>query len=155
MQDPESPSLILVVEDDLLVAADLAAMLVEASFAVLGPVSTVMAALHLLAHQRPDAAVLDVGLRNDLVTPLACDLQAMGVPFLVATGYSRAALLNDNLLSSAPVLEKPIQPSALIDTLAVLLGEAGHASPNTSEAGHYNLHQGTAAFEIEQTLADA
>ena len=125
MMDAEEPTLILVVEDDLLVAMDLTAMLMEAGFAVLGPVSTVLAAQHLLSQQRPDAAVLDVGLRNALVTPLAGTLQSMGVPFLVASGYSRAALLNDELLSSAPALEKPICPSKLIDTLAVLLSEAG------------------------------
>ena len=117
------PSLILVVEDDPLVAADLAAVLTEAGFAVLGPVSTVQAALHLVARQRPDAAVLDVRLRNELVTPVAQALQAMAVPFVVASGYSQAALQNDDLLSSVPALEKPLRPSALIDAMVSLLGE--------------------------------
>lgn len=141
MQDPERSNLILVVEDDLFVATDLAVLLTEAGFTVLGPVGTVMAALHLLAQRRPDAAVLDVGLRNELVTPLAHALQAMGVPFLVATGYSRAALQNDSLLSNAPALEKPIRPSALLDTLAVLLGDVGQAVPDTSESEMFLAQQ--------------
>lgn len=143
MQDSKKGKLILVVEDDLFVATDLAALLTEAGFTVLGPVGTVMAALHLLAQQRPDAAVLDVGLRNEMVTPLAHTLQAIGVPFLVATGYSHAALQNDSLLSNAPALEKPVRPSALIDTLAGLLGDVGQAVSTTSEADAFLLQQGT------------
>lgn len=146
MQDLETSKLILVVEDNLLVAADLAATLTEAGFAVLGPVSTVIAAQHLLARQRPDAAVLDVGLRNEMVTPLAHTLQAMGVPFLVATGYSHAALQNDSLLSNAPALEKPVRPSALIDTLAGLLSDVGQAVPDTSGSDMFPPQQSLSGY---------
>lgn len=116
--------LILVVEDELIVALDLAAMLKEGGFRVLGPVTTVPAALQLLTQQRPDAAVLDVNLRNDLVTPLAQALRAMHVPFAVVSAYSRAALQNDEVLSDAPKLDKPVLPSELIGVVGDLLGRA-------------------------------
>lgn len=115
-------SLILVVEDELVVALDLAATLKEGGFQILGPVTTVPSALHLLAQQRPDAAVLDVNLRNDLVTPVAHALRAMRVPFAIVSAYSRAALLNDEVLSGAPKLDKPVLPSELVTAVNGLLG---------------------------------
>ncbi len=117
--------LILVVEDELLIALDLAATLRDGGFRVLGPVTTVPAALQLLAQQRPDAAVLDVNLRNDLVTPVAHALRAMHVPFAVVSAYSRAALRNDQVLSGAPKLDKPVLPSDLVNAVNGLLGRAG------------------------------
>lgn len=121
---PKPSGLILVVEDDYFVATDLAAMLADSGFQVLGPVSTVEAALQLIAQHRPDAAVLDVRLRNALVTPLARALHEMRVPFVLATAYSHAALLNDDLLSRALRLGKPTQPFELVGALGGLLGQA-------------------------------
>ncbi len=117
-------SLILVVEDELIVALDLAATLKDGGFQVLGPVTTVPAALQLLAQQRPDAAVLDVNLRNDLVTPVAHALREKRVPFLVVSAYSRAALQSDEVLSDAPKLDKPVLPSELVNAVNDLLGRA-------------------------------
>ncbi len=116
--------LILVVEDELVVALDLAATLRDGGFQVLGPVTTVPAALQLLAQQRPDAAVLDVNLRNDLVTPVAHAQRAMHVPFVVVSAYSRAALQSDEVLSGAPKLDKPVLPSELVNAVNDLLGRA-------------------------------
>lgn len=124
--------LILVVEDELVVALDLAASLKEGGFRILGPVTTVPAALQLLAQQRPDAAVLDVNLRNDLVTPVAQALRALRVPFAIVSAYSQAALLNDEVLSNAPKLDKPVLPSELVNAVNALLGRAdrdGHPRP--------------------------
>jgi CheY-like chemotaxis protein len=116
--------LILVVEDELVVALDPAATLRDGGFRILGPVTTVPAALQLLAQQRPDAAVLDVNLRNDMVTPVAHALRGMRVPFVVVSAYSKAALLNDEVLSDAPKLDKPVLPSELVDAINGLLGRA-------------------------------
>lgn len=117
----ETARLILVVEDDYFIAHELVAMLKGAGFRVIGPVSTVAAALQLATQHRPDAAVLDVSLHNDVVTPLAHTLEAMGVPFVVASAYSRAALLNEEVLSRAPQLGKPTRPSELTGALRRLL----------------------------------
>ncbi len=42
----------------------------SAGYQVLGPVTTVTAALELLRAERPDAAVLDVDLEGEWVTPV-------------------------------------------------------------------------------------
>ena len=58
-------ALILVVEDEALVAIMVQDMLEELGFAVLGPAGTVAAAFHLLKGAVPAAAVLDCNLGQD------------------------------------------------------------------------------------------
>ncbi len=86
---PASPDgeayLILMVEDEIFIAMELAAVPEEGGFRVLGPVSTVMAALRLQDQPRPDAAGLDLNLRNGTVTPVAQVLRRMEVPFVIAS----------------------------------------------------------------------
>ena len=76
---------VLVVEDEALVAWDLESTLTAAGLKVLGPVASVQAALDLLRNNRPDAAILDVNLQGELVTPVARELRNMKVPFVLST----------------------------------------------------------------------
>ncbi len=96
-RDPPAPPdgearLILVVEDEVLIALELE----EGGFRVLGPVSTVVAALKLLDQQRPHAAVLDLNLRSEMVTPVAQVLRRMAVPFAIASAYGPSAWPQDD-----------------------------------------------------------
>ena len=113
--------LILVVEDEFLIAMELEAVLEEGGFRVLGPVSTVQAALRLLGEHRPHAAVLDLNLRNETVTPVAQVLRTMEVPFAIASAYSTSTWPQDNALDGAPSLGKPTSPTMLIATIHDLL----------------------------------
>lgn len=70
---------------------------------------------------RLDAAVLDVALRNDLVSQVARTLDAMDVPFLVASAYSPQALWAEPLLAGARMLGKPTNPAELVAALRGLL----------------------------------
>ncbi|WP_268956997.1 response regulator [Sabulicella rubraurantiaca] len=107
---------ILVVEDEYLIARDLAEQLEMAGANVLGPVATVDAAMRILdRHERVDAAVLDVKLMGATVYPVADALRRLGVPILFATGYNRDALapaFQDVLLC-----EKPLETSRVIHIL--------------------------------------
>ena len=71
----------------------------------------------LLEIARPDAAVLDVNLRGERVTPVAEVLQAMRVPFLLASGYGEADFRDDPVLAAAPNLGKPTCGSGLLKAL--------------------------------------
>lgn len=113
--------LVLVVEDEFLIAMELE----EGGFRVLGPASTVTAALRLLDQQRPDAAVLDMNLRNELVTPVAQALRRMAVPFAIASAYAQAAWPQDDALDGAPSLGKPTSPATLIAAMHDLLATTG------------------------------
>ena len=111
---------ILVVEDEFLVAMELESILVSGGHEVLGPVSTVMAALAVLENCRPDAAVLDVNLRGESVTPVVQSLRRMDVPFVLATAY-RADDLPD-ALRGAINMGKPVDARSVIATLRKMLG---------------------------------
>src|SRR5258706_16357534 len=60
-------AMVLVVEDEALIAMDLQALLEEAGYRVLGPANSSGAALALLDSDEPDVALLDVNLgRSDV-----------------------------------------------------------------------------------------
>jgi DNA-binding response OmpR family regulator len=100
---------------------ELAAVLEKGGFDVLGPASSVSAALKLLDQQRPEAAVLDLNLRNEMVTPVAQVLRRMAVPFAVAGAYQAAVWPQAGALDGAPSLGKPTSPPRLIAVLQDLL----------------------------------
>ncbi len=105
---------ILIVEDEFFVAMDLAEILEAEGFAVLGPVASVAQALELLRHEKPDAAILDVVLRGgERVTPVARVLAAMDVPFVLASAQEREHLAQEEVLTGAVNLGKPITPDTL------------------------------------------
>lgn len=118
-------SLILVVEDEMFIALDLAATLEDEGYRVLGPAATVADALDLLGEQRPNAALLDVNLRGEMVTPVARLLRQMGVPFVLASAYARTELPDDEALTGAPYLGKPAPPAQLLAMVGELLRGRG------------------------------
>jgi ActR/RegA family two-component response regulator len=78
---------VLVVEDDYLVAMDIARALKRAGAEVIGPAPAVEAALTVLKQTVPDGAILDINLGGEMAFPIADALMARGVPFIFATGY--------------------------------------------------------------------
>lgn len=104
---------ILVVEDECVIALDLAAALQEEGAVVLGPVSSVQDAYQCMReHSHIDAAVLDVRLRDDeLVFPIAEALQERDVPFVFATGCGCDVL--PVRYRSTPALEKPVSTTRI------------------------------------------
>jgi len=79
---------ILVVEDDLLVVADLVDTLHAMGADVVGPIENVEKALERL-DKLPDiaGAVLDVSVQGRMVFPLADELSRRNVPYVFSTGY--------------------------------------------------------------------
>src|SRR3712207_300142 len=114
-------SLILVVEDEIFIALDLAATLEDGGYQVLGPAPSVAGALQLLGAQRPDAAVLDVNLKGEMVTPVARLLRQMEVPFVLASAYGCTELPDDEALTGAPFLGKPTASTCLLAVVGELV----------------------------------
>lgn len=109
---------LLVVEDEYLIAADLAASLESLGVEVIGPAASVREALSLVENNggRLDGAVLDVNLHNERVYPVADLLTERGVPFVFATGYDAIAI--PATYAWAPRCEKPVDTIQLIRWLA-------------------------------------
>lgn len=111
--------LVLVVEDEALIAMLIEQMLVDLGAEVLGPAAGPEEALALLdGPGAPDAAVMDVNLGGQRVDPVAAALAARGIPFLLVTGYGQAGGLG--LPGARAVLGKPFQPPDLVLAMARL-----------------------------------
>jgi len=113
---------ILIVEDEYLIADDLAKAIGQAGGEVIGPIPTIEDANRMIQQDGAiDAAVLDVNLRGDMVFPVADALAARNVPFLLATGYDEW-MLPDRFLD-ARRLEKPLKGAKVVASLAELLAD--------------------------------
>ena len=112
---------VLVVEDEPLIAADLAETLSGAGYTVLGPAGDVARALALVAHAGCDAAVLDMNLGHETSERVAEALGDRGIPYLVVSGYSRTQL--PPALRAAPLLGKPLRQDDLLARLRQTVDE--------------------------------
>ncbi|TNC47699.1 response regulator [Rubellimicrobium rubrum] len=98
---------ILLVEDDFIIADDVAAAFGSAGAEVVGPAATPRKALELIKQtERLDGAMLDINLQGDLVYAVVDALQARGVPVIFASGYDRSAI--PERYADIPFCEKPV-----------------------------------------------
>lgn len=102
---------ILIVEDEYYLAADLAEALRERGGEVVGPVGTFEEAMAVIAEGGIDSAVLDMNLRGEMSFAVAETLDAAGIPYVIATGYSGQSL--PEALRDKPRIEKPFRPEQL------------------------------------------
>jgi two-component system, response regulator PdtaR len=105
--------IVLVVEDEAIIAYCSAAMLEEAGYTILGPAHTSREALELARSKRPDVALIDI----DLETPsagisVARQLRAhYGTAIVFTTGQMDQARAHSDIAVAA--LSKPYDPSEL------------------------------------------
>ena len=119
-----SGRLVLVVEDEFILAMELEQFLGQHGWKVLGPAATVGEALRLLDGATPHLAILDVNLRGEMVMPVAERLREQGVPFVLASAYDDVARIPGAAsLVSEPNAGKPINTRKLLAALANALPE--------------------------------
>lgn len=110
---------VLIVEDDALIAYDLADELTAIGYEVVGPARDCEQALDLIEREGCDIAVLDVNLGPGLTSePVAVELKMRAIPFAVASGYGRDQF--PRIFRDAPLLPKPVRVDFLIDRLHAL-----------------------------------
>jgi len=107
---------VLIVEDEYLVAQDLADRFQNLGVDVLGPAGTVAEGLKLAGSGDIHAAVLDVNLRGERVYPVADLLRLKGIPFVFASGYGGE--LEPTAYSNIPRCVKPVDFETLTQELA-------------------------------------
>jgi CheY-like chemotaxis protein len=105
----------LVVEDNFLIAMDVADMVGECGCVSLGPASNLESGLADVRQNDLDGAVLDVNLGDERVWPIADLLKERDVPFILATGYSTAEV--PDRFSEYPILHKPLNRGDLAAAL--------------------------------------
>jgi PAS domain S-box-containing protein len=113
---------VLVIEDDMLIALDLAEMLRELGHQVIGPVGRLSDALEIIERESVDAAVLDANLGGESAAPIAKRLRTLAIPFVVATGYAQVP--DFGAADETLVLTKPIAAQDLRGALRALLAGA-------------------------------
>jgi CheY-like chemotaxis protein len=102
---------ILVVEDELLAALDLAHMMQDLGATVIGPAGTLREAEQLARDTTLHGAILDVKLRGNTSLALAEQLLDSGIPVILATGYTGSML--PERFAHTPKLSKPYSPAAV------------------------------------------
>lgn len=115
---PDLGPLVLLVEDELLIAISLETILETHGYRLLGPVATVEGAMALLENTRPDMALLDYRLGHTTTEPLVSILAEQQVPVCVLSGYGRQQL--PAAYDKCALLEKPFRISALLAAVAAM-----------------------------------
>lgn len=116
---------ILLVEDELLVALLVEDLLKDAGAAIVGPAPRVAAALDMIATAgRIDMALLDVNLAGEWIWPVAGDLRARGIPYVLLTGYGPGSVPAEHV--DAGVLTKPVSEADLLRKIAEVMDRPRH-----------------------------
>ena len=117
---PDSERLrILVVEDAVLVADDLAFTLEDWGWEVVGPVRDAGSALDLIDSRAVDFALLDVILGDEVSFAIAEKLTERGIPFVFVTGHGTLSVFPPQW-HAIPRVPKPVDTK----TLALVMSEA-------------------------------
>ena len=108
----------LIVEDEAIIAMMRADAIEGAGGQVLRSVGTVAEALAAIDSLAPDAVLLDLQLGVDDALPVASRLQALGIPYVICTGFGEPALPPD--IAPHQVVSKPVEFDALLAALESL-----------------------------------
>jgi DNA-binding response OmpR family regulator len=104
--------LVLILEDEALIALNLQDELQDAGYDVPGPFTTCAAALGWLQTQTPNIAILDIALKDGSCRETALELSRREVPFLIYSGYhGDRQLLSE--FQHINWIEKPVAPAVL------------------------------------------
>ncbi len=114
---------VLIAEDEALVALDLAHAVEAAQGEVAGPFATVKDGLVYLAHNDVHAAILDIHLANQVVTPIAMALLDRGKSVVFHSASDIPAEVTARH-GKVPICRKPMRPDLVVWHLAKALGRA-------------------------------
>ena len=107
---------VLVVEDEPLIAMDLAAILESNGADVIGPCLSIAEALIALDAEALDAALVDIRLGDGVSFAIADELVRRGVAFAFVTGIAHMREAPENL-RIIPLISKPFDPEEILEFL--------------------------------------
>jgi DNA-binding response OmpR family regulator len=115
-----SKPLVLLLEDEALIALNLQDELQDAGYEVAGPFTACAAALEWLQTVTPAMAILDAALTDGSCREIALELTRREVPFLIYSGYQE----DQHLLAEfqhVTWIEKPVPSAVLVQACQQLL----------------------------------
>lgn len=115
-----SKPLVLLLEDEALIALNLQDELQDAGYEVAGPFTACAAALEWLETVTPAIAILDAALTDGSCRKIALELTRREVPFLIYSGYQE----DQHLLAEfhhVTWIEKPVPSAVLVQACQQLL----------------------------------
>jgi DNA-binding response OmpR family regulator len=115
-----SGPVVLILEDEAIIALNLQDELQDAGYGIGGPIATCADALSWLHTNTPDVAILDTVLKDATCGEVARELASRTVPFLIYSGHRE----DRELLSEfhhVRWIEKPVPSSVLIEECTQLL----------------------------------
>ena len=113
---------ILLVEDDGLISLDTEDMLLSLGAARVHVAHSLPEAEAIIARQKLDAAVLDVGIGSERSEELARRLVEQSMPVIFASGYDDVGALAGGL-EHVPTVRKPYSAQALEAALATAIAQ--------------------------------
>lgn len=121
--------LILIVEDNAIVAFMIEEALTHAGHEVLGPVSQLDEAIALAEQFRPQVALVDIDLADETSgVEIARQLMTMlKIPSVFATGQSETA--HQNADAAIGVIAKPYSPSDIVAAIGAISEELSGRRP--------------------------
>ncbi|TCR07249.1 response regulator [Neorhizobium sp. JUb45] len=114
----------LVLDDEMLIALDVEAMLLDLGFARVAVVPSVSEALDYLSRDKPDAAVIDFHVRGRNCEPVAGALRSLGVPTVIHSGTSFDPDYHGTFFADFPWLGKPSSREHLASALAAAIDQS-------------------------------
>ncbi|SFR32638.1 Response regulator receiver domain-containing protein [Litoreibacter janthinus] len=115
---------IIIFEDEPLIAFDIEEAVLEAGCEVVGIARTVEEGLGLLKTVACDGAVLDANLNGNSVEPIAKELEARKLRYIIASGYSRDQL--EFVHDATPLVNKPFSMPELVSVVRTHLCNEEH-----------------------------
>ncbi|MDL2406240.1 response regulator [Rhizobium calliandrae] len=114
MENSTQQPVVLIVEDEYLLAYDLADALAQANISVLGPVGRVSEALFAISRaDQLDCALLDISVAGEMIFPVADALSERGIPFAFTTGFEKS--LVEERFRDVEVFSKPFNVFRVVD----------------------------------------
>jgi DNA-binding response OmpR family regulator len=107
----------LLLEDEALIALDVAEVLEEAGFEVVEMISSCSAAEIWLEDNTPDIAVIDPKLRDGYCDGVAKTLSSRKVPFIIYSGEPRRTEESNSIFLEGSWVTKPAENGKLLSAL--------------------------------------
>jgi DNA-binding NtrC family response regulator len=111
---------VLVVEDAWHVAEAMKLVLEGVEIDVIGPAATVAEATRLISSQRPDLALVDVNLKQEMACALIDDLHERGIPIIIVSGYAVPPVAMEK---AAAFVQKPFSGRELMLAISRVIAQ--------------------------------